>query len=106
MSACVQGEDRSLGDGKSASDVCALFIVLFQWRVVDVLLVRAGSLHGSQDDSVLQISGSHADGLEYLWDGRSHRRVREQRNVDLQRRNLPQFTRGTSLIRAGLILSN
>jgi hypothetical protein len=64
FSACVRGEDRPLGDGKGARDASALFIVFEAKRTVYVSVVRAGAPHGRQDDSVLQIGVSNADGLE------------------------------------------
>jgi hypothetical protein len=64
MSACMRGEDRSLGDGKSARDAGTLFMVFEGERTVDVSVVSTGTLNGCQDASVLQIGGSNADGLE------------------------------------------
>jgi hypothetical protein len=64
MSACLRGDDRPLGDGQSATDASALFIVFEGERPEDVSLVSAGALHGSQDNSVLQIGSSNTDGLE------------------------------------------
>jgi hypothetical protein len=72
MSACMRGEDRCFGDGESSGGASALFIIFEDERTGDVLLAGAGTLHGSQDDSVLQIGGSNADGLEQLWDARGH----------------------------------
>ena len=53
MSASMQGDKCSLGDGKSAGDTGALFVVFEGERTVDVLLVGTGALHRSQDNSVL-----------------------------------------------------
>jgi hypothetical protein len=60
----VRSDDGPLGDGKSAIDASALFIVFEGERPRDVSLVGASASHGTQDDSVLRISGSNADGLE------------------------------------------
>ena len=64
MSACLRGDDRPLGDGKGAIDASTLLIVFEGERTKDVSLVGAGALHGSQDDSVLQIGIPNANGLE------------------------------------------
>jgi hypothetical protein len=45
-------------------DASTLFIVFEDECPGDVSLVGAGALHGSQDDSVLQVSGSNTDRLE------------------------------------------
>lgn len=64
MSPCLRGDDRCLSDGKCAMDASALFIVFEGECTEDVLFVGAGALHGSQDDSVLQIGIPNANGLE------------------------------------------
>ena len=66
MSACMQGDDRSFGAGESARDAGpgTLFTVFQGEHTVYVLVVSAGTLHGCQDDSTLQIGGPHTDGLE------------------------------------------
>jgi hypothetical protein len=64
MTTCMRGEDRCLGDGESARDAGSLFIVSEGERTVDVSVVSTGTLHRGQDDSVLQIGGSNADGPE------------------------------------------
>jgi len=53
ISACLRGNERSLGDGESAGDAGALLVIFEAERTGDVLLVGTGSLHRSQDDSVL-----------------------------------------------------
>jgi hypothetical protein len=64
LSACVRGDEGPLSDGEGAGDFRALLVVFEAECPVDVLLVSAGTLHGSQDDSMLQIGGSNTDRLE------------------------------------------
>ena len=64
VSACARSNVRPLGDGESAGDASALLVVFEAERTMDVSLVGAGSPHGSQDDSVLQVGGANTDGLE------------------------------------------
>ena len=64
MPTSVQSNDGCLGDGESAGDTSALFVVFEGKRTVEVLLVGAAALHRSQDNSVLQVGCANADGLE------------------------------------------
>ena len=64
ISASALGNKRCLGDGESAGDTSALFVVFEGERTVDVSLAGAGALHGRQDDSVLQVGGANTDGLK------------------------------------------
>ena len=60
----MRGDEGPLGDGESARNARALLVVFESECPVYVLLVGAVTRYGSQDDSVLQVGGSNADGLE------------------------------------------
>lgn len=64
ISASVRGYECSLGDSESAGNAGALLVVFEAERTEDVSLVCAGSLHGSQDDPVLQVGCANMNGLE------------------------------------------